>query len=112
MGLAGVILLLQDVGFSLRVQGLSCVTAQAADGWRTHPRKPARLDEQIAKAQTAKEALTHALHCPHDDITTCANVANVIAARLAAQAPGGSAPTLVSREDLLPRRARWLCALT
>jgi len=45
----------------------------------------AHLDEQIAKAETAKEALTHALHCPHDDITTCPNFTDVIAARLAAQ---------------------------
>ena len=43
------------------------------------------LDEQIAKAQTAKEAIAHALHCPDDDIATCPNVTDVIAARLDGQ---------------------------
>jgi hypothetical protein len=82
-----VILLLQDLGFSLREsKAFLASRTQAAVGWRTlTQRKPAHLDEQIPKAQTVKEALTHALHCPHDDITTCPNFANVIAACLAAQ---------------------------
>jgi hypothetical protein len=29
------------------------------------------------------EAITHALRCPHEDITTCPNYAAMIAARLA-----------------------------
>ncbi len=57
VGLVGVILLLGDVGFSLR----------------------------IAKAQTAKEVITHGLACPHDDFTTCPNGASIVAARLAGQ---------------------------
>jgi hypothetical protein len=55
-------------------------------GWRSLAQgKLANLDDQIAKAQTAKEAITHALHCPHDDITTCPNFTNLIAARPAGQ---------------------------
>jgi DNA-binding transcriptional MerR regulator len=87
VGLVGVILLLRDVGFTLREsKAFLGSRPQAVDGWRslTH-RKLADLDEQIAKAQTAKEALTHALHCSHDDITTCPNFTNLVAARLAGQ---------------------------
>jgi DNA-binding transcriptional MerR regulator len=77
VGLVGTILLLRDVGFSLgESKAVLASRPQAVDSWRSHTqRKLADLDEQIAKAQTAKEALTHALHCPHDDI----------AARLAGQ---------------------------
>ena len=87
VGLVGMILLLRDVGFSLREsKALLASRTQAADGWqKLAQRKLADLDEQIVKAQTAKEAITHALHCPHDDIATCPNFASVIAARLAGQ---------------------------
>jgi DNA-binding transcriptional MerR regulator len=85
VGLVGVILLLRDVGFSLREsKAFLASRTQAVDGWRRLAyRKLADLDEQIAKAQTAREAITHALACPHDDITTCPNFASIIAARLA-----------------------------
>ncbi|HZD69091.1 MAG TPA: MerR family transcriptional regulator [Actinomycetes bacterium] len=85
IGLVGVILLLRDVGFSLREsKALLASRADALDGWRTvAQRKIADLDEQIVKAQTAREAITHALACPHDDIATCPNFASIIAARLA-----------------------------
>jgi hypothetical protein len=43
------------------------------------------LDDQIAKAQTAREAIGHALRCPHEDILECPNFASVIAARLTGQ---------------------------
>jgi DNA-binding transcriptional MerR regulator len=87
VGLVGVILLLRDVGFSLReCKAFLASRTQAVDGWRSlAQRKLADLDEQIAKAQTAKEAITRALHCPHDDIATCRNFARVVAARLAGQ---------------------------
>jgi DNA-binding transcriptional MerR regulator len=87
VGLIGMILLLRDVGFSLREsKAFLASRTQAVDSWRRlTQRKLANLDEQIAKAQTAKEALTHALHCPHDDIATCPNFTNGIAARLAGQ---------------------------
>ena len=87
IGLVGMILLLQDVGFSLReAKAFLASRTQAAEGWRRLAlRKLANLDEQIAKAQTAKEAITHALNCPHDDIATCGNFTGAIAARLAGQ---------------------------
>jgi DNA-binding transcriptional MerR regulator len=87
VGLVGVILLLQDVQFSLREsKAFLASRTQAVGGWRRlAQRKLAHLDQQIAKAHTAKEALTHALHCPHDDITTCPNFADVIATRLTAE---------------------------
>jgi DNA-binding transcriptional MerR regulator len=85
VGLVGVILLLRDVGFSLReTKAFLASRTRAVDGWRTLAhRKLANLDEQIAKAQTAKEAITHGLHCPYDDIAACPNFTNVVAARLA-----------------------------
>jgi DNA-binding transcriptional MerR regulator len=85
--LVGVILLLRDVGFSLReTKSFLASRTQSVDGWRELvQRKLADLNEQIAKAQTAREAVTHALHCPHDDITACPNFASVVAARLAGQ---------------------------
>ena len=85
VGLVGVILLLRDVGFSLReAKALLASGGHAVDGWRQlAQRKLADLDDQIAKAQTAREAITHGLHCPHDDITTCPNFASVVTARLA-----------------------------
>jgi DNA-binding transcriptional MerR regulator len=85
VGLVGVILLLRDVGFSLREsKALLASRGHAVDGWRQLAQhKLADLDDQIAKAQTAREAITHALHCPHVDITTCPAFASVIAARLA-----------------------------
>jgi DNA-binding transcriptional MerR regulator len=87
VGLVGMILLLRDVGFSLgESKTFLASRTHAADSWRTlTQRQLAHLDEQIAKAETAKEAITHALHCPHDDITTCPNFINLVAARLAGQ---------------------------
>src|SRR4030095_13452706 len=72
VGLVGVILLLRDVGFSLREsKALLASRTRAVEGWRSLAhRKLADLDEQIAKAQTAKEVITHGLACPHDDFTT------------------------------------------
>ena len=84
IGLVGVILLLRDVGFSLREsKALLASRTHAVDAWRKlAERKLAELDEQIANAQTAREAITHALRCPHDDIATCPNFASVVVARL------------------------------
>ena len=83
--LVGMILLLRDVGFSLG-ELRQLLGSQAGEAWRNlAQRKLADLDEQIAKAQAAKEALAHASYCPHDDITTCRNFANAVAGRLAGQ---------------------------
>jgi DNA-binding transcriptional MerR regulator len=101
VGLVGMILLLQDVGFSLREsKAFLASRTHAVEGWRRlTQRKLAHLDEQIAKAETAKEALTHALHCPHDDITTCPNFTDVIAARLAAQPLEEAHPPLIPHRE-------------
>jgi DNA-binding transcriptional MerR regulator len=87
VGLVGMILLLRDVGFSLgESKAVLASRAPAVDSWRSlTQRKLANLDDQIAKAQTAKDALTHALHCPHDDITTCPKFTSLVVARLAGQ---------------------------
>jgi MerR family redox-sensitive transcriptional activator SoxR len=87
IGLVGMILLLREVGFSLAEQKtLMASRAVALDDWRRFARrKVAQLDEQIANAQAAREALQHALRCPHEDILQCPNLARVIAARLAGQ---------------------------
>src|SRR5215211_7357103 len=63
--LVGIILLLRDVGFSLAEQkALMATRAAASNEWRgLAQRKLAQLDEQIAKAQTAHEAIEHALRC-------------------------------------------------
>ena len=55
-------------------------------GWRQlAQRKLAELDEQIARAQAAREAIRHGLRCPHEDITQCPNFNAGITARLAGQ---------------------------
>jgi len=83
----GLILLQRDVGFSLAEQkALLASRAVATGDWhRLARRKLAELDDQIAKAQTAREAISHALRCPHDDILECPNFAKVAAARLDGQ---------------------------
>jgi DNA-binding transcriptional MerR regulator len=86
-GLVGIILLLRDVGFTLAEQKAFMASRAAAPGdWqRLARRKLAELDDQIANAQTAREAIKHALRCPHEDILECPNFASVIAARLTGQ---------------------------
>jgi DNA-binding transcriptional MerR regulator len=87
VGLVGIILLLREVGFSLAEQkAFMASRAVALDDWqRLARRKLAELDDQIAKAQTARQAIDHALRCPHEDILQCPNFASVIAARLTGQ---------------------------
>lgn len=85
--LVGVILLLRDVGFTLAEQKAFMASRAAAPGdWqRLVRRKRAELDDQIASAQTAREAIDHALRCRHQDILGCPTFASVIAARLTGQ---------------------------
>jgi DNA-binding transcriptional MerR regulator len=87
LGLVGLILLLRDVGFSLAEQKALLASHAVAPGdWRWFLRhKLADLDDQMAKAQTAREAIKHALRCPHEDIIECPNFARVVAGRLAGQ---------------------------
>jgi DNA-binding transcriptional MerR regulator len=85
--LVGIILLLRDVGFSLAEQkAFMAAQAVAPDEWRQLVRrKLAELDEQIAKAQAAREAVDHALRCPYEDILSCPNFRGLVTARLAGQ---------------------------
>ena len=87
VGLVGSILLLRDAGFSVAEQkALMASRAVGFDDWRRLARyKLAALDEQIARIQTAREMIEHALHCPYEDIRQCPNFANLITARLAGQ---------------------------
>jgi DNA-binding transcriptional MerR regulator len=87
VGCVGTILLLRDVGFSLAEQKALMASRDVAprDWHSLARRKLAELDDQINKARTAREAIRHALRCPHDDILACPNFRDVMAARLAGQ---------------------------
>jgi MerR, DNA binding len=73
IGHVGIILLLGDVGFTLAERKVFMASRGVAlDDWQPLARrKLAELDDQIAKAQTAREAVDHALRCPHEDILEC-----------------------------------------
>lgn len=83
----GVILLLRDAGFSLAEQkALVASPGVAAEEWRhLARRKLTELDEYVAKALAARDAIDHALHCPYEDIRQCPNFRSLITARLAGQ---------------------------
>jgi len=81
----GTILLYSDAGFTLAEQKALMTSREGARGeWeRLARRKLAELDEQIAKAEAAREAIEHGLRCPHEDITHCPNFDAGVTARLA-----------------------------
>ena len=83
--LVGGILLLRDIGFSLaELKDLMASGAITIEDWRhLAKRKLADLDQQIARAQLAREALSHSLHCPSHDLLQCRSFARVVTARLA-----------------------------
>jgi DNA-binding transcriptional MerR regulator len=83
VGLVREILLLRDVGFTLRdLQAFLAPRASAGDDWRAlHRRKLNELDQRIAQAQVARKAIAHALACPCEDIRECPSFSNVLAAR-------------------------------
>ncbi|MEV0236462.1 MerR family transcriptional regulator [Nonomuraea sp. NPDC050786] len=85
VGLVGVVLLLRDVGFTLReVKAFIASRSSAGDGWRElYRRKLTELDQRIAQAQVARTAIAHGLACPHKDIFECSNFAGGVAAFLA-----------------------------
>jgi DNA-binding transcriptional MerR regulator len=85
--LVGTILLYSDAGFTLAEQKALVASHKHTSGeWsRLARRKVAELDEQIARAQAAREAIRHALRCPPEDITQCPNFNAGIDARLAGQ---------------------------
>ena len=80
--LVAAILLYSDAGFTLAEQLALLAPRDGAPAWKElAQRKLAELDEQIATAQAAREAIRHGLRCPHEDITQCPN----FTARLAGQ---------------------------
>jgi DNA-binding transcriptional MerR regulator len=83
----GILLLLRDAGFSLAEQKELMASLTGTPGeWRQLARhKLAELDDQIAKAKTGREAIDHALRCPHEDILECPVFTSLIAARLDGQ---------------------------
>jgi DNA-binding transcriptional MerR regulator len=85
--LVAAILLYSDAGFTLAEQKALLASSKRESGeWsRLARRKLAELDEQIAKAQAAREAISHGLRCPHEDITQCPNFNAGVTARLAGQ---------------------------
>jgi DNA-binding transcriptional MerR regulator len=65
-----VILLLRDAGFTLAEQKALMAPGDGTADWRAiAQRKLAELDEQIARAQAAREAISHGLRCPRRDTT-------------------------------------------
>jgi MerR family redox-sensitive transcriptional activator SoxR len=97
--LVGAILLYSDAGFTLAEQRALIAPRDGTPGWRQlAQRKLAELDELIARAQAAREAISHGLRCPHEDITQCPNYNAGITARLAGQ------PLSRSHEELHGQR--------
>jgi DNA-binding transcriptional MerR regulator len=85
--LVAAILLYSDAGFTLAEQKtlLSTRVSTPSDRRQLMQHKLAELDEQIARAQAAREAIRHGLCCPHEDITQCTSFNAGITARLAGQ---------------------------
>ncbi|MGD0698396.1 MAG: MerR family DNA-binding transcriptional regulator [Trebonia sp.] len=84
--LVAVILLYSDAGFTLAEQQALIAPRDGTPGWaQLARRKLAELDERIAKAEAAREAIRHGLRCPHEDIRQCPNFNAGITARLAGQ---------------------------
>ena len=94
--LVAAILLYSDAGFTLAEQKALTASRTSASGeWRRLARrKLAELDEQIARAQAARDAIRHGLRCPHQDIRQCPNFNAGITARLAGQPLSRSHPQL------------------
>jgi DNA-binding transcriptional MerR regulator len=94
--LVGAILLYSDAGFTLAEQQALLAAGASTPGERRRlmQRKLAELDEQIARAQAARDAISHGLRCPHEDITQCPNYNAGITARLAGQPLSRSHPEL------------------
>ncbi|HTZ23132.1 MAG TPA: MerR family transcriptional regulator [Streptosporangiaceae bacterium] len=68
-----VILLLRQAGLPLaEIKRFLSSRARSPDAWRDPARHQLdQLDAQIAKAQAARHAIEHSLHCPEDDIFAC-----------------------------------------
>jgi MerR family redox-sensitive transcriptional activator SoxR len=89
VAMVGAILLLRETGFSLaELTALVASRGTAPGEWhQLARRKLAELDAQIAKARAAREAISHGLQCPHDDIFDCPTFQAVVAHRINAPTP-------------------------
>jgi DNA-binding transcriptional MerR regulator len=68
--IVAVIRLHSDAGFTLAEQKALMAPGDDAPDWRElAQRKLAELDDQIARAQAAREAISHGLRCPRRDAT-------------------------------------------
>ena len=85
--LVAAILLYSDAGFTLAEQKAIMANRASgpADRRQLMQRKLAVLEEQIARAQAARDAIRHGLRCPHEDITQCPNFNAGVTARLAGE---------------------------
>ena len=89
----GMILLYSDAGFTLAEQKALMAPRDGTPDWKElAQRKLAELDEQIARAQAAREAIRHGLRCPRRDYTQrpdfaviCPDFHALITARLTGQ---------------------------
>jgi DNA-binding transcriptional MerR regulator len=109
--LVAAILLYSDAGFTLAEQKALMAPREDTPGDRRQlmQRKLAELDEQIARARAVREAIKHALRCPHEDITRCPNFNAGITARLAGEPLSRSHPRLHgARPGLSSPRVRGL----
>jgi DNA-binding transcriptional MerR regulator len=99
--LVAAILLYSEAGFTLAEQKALAAPRDGTPAWRQlAQRKLAELDERIARAQAAREAISHGLRCPHEDITHCPSFNAGITARLAGQ------PLSRSHQQLHAQRSR------
>ncbi len=93
--LVAAILLYSDAGFTLAEQKALLTSGPGEPGWRRlAQRKLDELDKQITRAQAAREAISHGLRCPHEDLAQCPNFNAGLTARLAGQPLSQSHPRL------------------
>lgn len=68
-----VVRLLREVGFPLaEIKRLLAPRTRSPQAWKERARRKLdQLDAQIAKAEAARHAIEHSLHCPQADILAC-----------------------------------------
>jgi DNA-binding transcriptional MerR regulator len=81
----GVILLLRDVGFSLKeIKAFVGPPSRGSEAWRTLAQaKLAELDARIARAQGARLALEHGLQCRYAHLSDCPKFQAGVSGKLA-----------------------------
>src|SRR6201995_1026415 len=93
--LVAAILLYSDAGFPLAEQQPLLRSGPGEPGWRRLARrKLTELDEQITRAQAAREAISRELHLPHEKLTQCPRCHACLTSRLAGHKLPQSQPRL------------------